>query len=161
MLIIKFINNGKRQVPIILQILRQVKVFECLVEEHLSKCQTLNQKQSLEYQSKPCLHQKCIKCFLFLNSCQFFSRKDILIDTYLWKGNIRINNECTYQLHVIQKELYRHMKINVFGSVTVDPKHLSNIWVNTLSCQLVMNYKYTNVHRNRQHIWAIERKLYV
>ena len=134
MLIIKFINNGKRQVPIILQILRQVKVFECLVEEHLSKCQTLNQKQSLEYQSKPCLHQKCIKCFLFLNS---------------------------YQFYVIQKELYRHMKINVFGSVTVDPKHLSNIWVNTLSCQLVMNCKYTNVHRNRQHIWAIERKLYV
>ena len=38
-------------------------------------------------------------------------------------------------LYVIQSEFYRHMKINVFGSVTVDPKHLPNIWVNTPSCQ--------------------------
>ena len=67
------------------------------------------------------------KVFPLLKFLSIFSRKGILIDTYLWKGNIRINNECTYQLYVIQKELYRHMKINVFGSVTVDPKHLSNI----------------------------------
>lgn len=70
----------------ILQVLSQLKELESAWEEHLAKHQTLNQNQCPEYQSKARLHEKCLKCFLFLNPSQiFFNRR--YFGRYLYFGN--------------------------------------------------------------------------
>lgn len=79
-------NNSKGQVPMILQILSQLKELESAWEERLAKHQTLNQNQCPEYQSKACLHEKCLKCFLFLNLSQIFFNKRYF-GRHLYFGN--------------------------------------------------------------------------
>lgn len=53
-------------------LLRQLKELESAWEELLAPHQTLNQNQCPEYQWRACLHEKCFKYFLFLNSSPIF-----------------------------------------------------------------------------------------
>lgn len=67
------INNSEAKFPWFYQyLLKQLKELESAWEEYLEKCQMLNQNQYSEYQSKACLLEECLKCFLFLNSSQTF-----------------------------------------------------------------------------------------
>lgn len=57
------------------QILQQLKELESAWEEHLAKCQMLNENQYPEYQSKVCILEECLNCSLFLNSYIFFKKR--------------------------------------------------------------------------------------
>ena len=95
MLIIKFIHDSKRQVPIILQILRQVRELECLVEEHLSQVSNTKSKSVPRLSIKTMSSQEVYKVFPLLKFFSIFFKKKYF-DRHLWKWNFRINNECTY-----------------------------------------------------------------
>ena len=75
MLIIKFIHNSKRQVPIILQILRQVRELECLVEEHLSQVSNTKSKSVSRISIKTMSSQEVYKVFPLLKFFSIFSKK--------------------------------------------------------------------------------------
>lgn len=108
---------------------QQLRELESAWEELLAKHQTPNQKQCPEYQSKACLHAKCLKYFLFLNSSRIFFNKRYFgrhLPFRYWISGL-VNALIMY--NILKRELYKYMKAKVYL------KCLLSQWFNILPCQ--------------------------